>query len=533
MRFALLSLIALVLLTLAACGAGGGDDGRGVFLGPAVSGLQYESPSHSGVTDQRGRFHFEPGEPMTFRLGATVLGTAPAQAVMTPIDLVAGVTPPTTNRAVLQALFDAVPSPASRLINLLVLLQTLDADDDLANGIQIPDAIAPLLADTSLDLARSVEDFQEYAPFRRLVRNGLDQGLWGGAGRPIRQPDLAIDLFYGHADIPHGFARQTRIDNDRDGDGIVESRTTMSFPDDRSIVEHFDVDVDGVPESESERRFSRHGALIRSALENRQDNVSSSAVDTERDASDNIILRTTRHGGVVTQVFRAFYDDLGLLIRTEIDDDGDGDVQRTVTFTRNADGRVERKETDTDGNGEPDRIETFVYGALGLVERYDLDNDGDGRLDQRITTRYDARGRQVLQELDLDPNGSVDRRVVTTFDDARRIRTTTIDNNGDEIVDEVERVTLDAQGRELIVEHDTNADGVVNSRTLNTYEANREINRIDTNADGNVDIVTIGTVDGTGNTVRFEQDNDADGDPEFVQAFFYEPGSAFFARQID
>ena len=126
-----LATIAAVLAPLVVASCGGSDDGRGpaqsgVFLDSPVKGLYYEAtPSgRKGTTDVAGTFHFEPGDDVTFYLAADAasgarikLGTAKGASVLTPIEI--------------------TRHEGGMLTDVLQVLQSLDADEDLSNGIEI------------------------------------------------------------------------------------------------------------------------------------------------------------------------------------------------------------------------------------------------------------------------------------------------------------------------------------------------------------------------------------------------------------
>lgn len=84
-------------------------DGR--FVDAPVEGLGYRSGQVAGVTGTNGEFRYQQGEPVTFFIGAIVLGAPVAgKALLTPLDLVPQGT---------------LASPA--VINIARLLQSLDA----------------------------------------------------------------------------------------------------------------------------------------------------------------------------------------------------------------------------------------------------------------------------------------------------------------------------------------------------------------------------------------------------------------------
>jgi hypothetical protein len=130
----------LLLGLLAACGGGGDDAGtpgpgpgpattNGTFVDSAVIGLSYAcgtgTNQTTGVTDAQGHFAYVDGTTKpscTFKVGAVVVGTAAAGAMLTPYSLVAGSTPGTQNTTV---------------ENIARFLQSIDADNDPSNGITI------------------------------------------------------------------------------------------------------------------------------------------------------------------------------------------------------------------------------------------------------------------------------------------------------------------------------------------------------------------------------------------------------------
>jgi hypothetical protein len=85
-----------------------------------VAGLGYETTSGSGITDTRGTFSFQPGEPVEFSIGGVVIGSAAGQAILTPVDLVPGGS-----------------SGNATVRNIVRFLMMLDENDDPADGIAI------------------------------------------------------------------------------------------------------------------------------------------------------------------------------------------------------------------------------------------------------------------------------------------------------------------------------------------------------------------------------------------------------------
>lgn len=123
-------------LVLAGCGGGGGDSESasssqvGTFIDSPVSGLEFESPSVSGITDAYGNFTYTEGERVTFHIGNLHLGSAvPGNHRVTPLNLVAG----------------ASDASDPRVTRILRTLQSMDSDGNLENGIQIDESVRETL----------------------------------------------------------------------------------------------------------------------------------------------------------------------------------------------------------------------------------------------------------------------------------------------------------------------------------------------------------------------------------------------------
>jgi antitoxin component YwqK of YwqJK toxin-antitoxin module len=91
----------------------------------------------------------------------------------------------------------------------------------------------------------------------------------------------------------------------------------------------------------------------------------------------------SRRGGAQPDTWQ-YFDVKGNLTRREIDEDGDGKIDRIETFQN---GRVVAVGIDSDGDGKIERWQTWVGGRVVSEE---LDTDGDGISDRRL--RYGANG---------------------------------------------------------------------------------------------------------------------------------------------
>ena len=150
--FLTVSLTAL-LLPLSGCFNGSSDSDdeprsqTGVFVDSAVAGLNYEGErTAASITNDQGQFTYRQGETISFAIGDLALGSAVGADMLTPLSITEGASAPTEQG----------------VVNKLILLQSLDADGNLNNGIQISDAIRD---EVSLEAA-AIEFDQPASDFR-------------------------------------------------------------------------------------------------------------------------------------------------------------------------------------------------------------------------------------------------------------------------------------------------------------------------------------------------------------------------------
>lgn len=104
-----------------------------------VAGVSYTTSSGTtGITDAQGVYHYNHGDNVKFQLGGLIIGEIKGATIVTPIELAAG--------------------NDNKLLNLPILLQSLDSDNDLSNGISIP-AEAAAAIKSSLNIESSPTDF--------------------------------------------------------------------------------------------------------------------------------------------------------------------------------------------------------------------------------------------------------------------------------------------------------------------------------------------------------------------------------------
>lgn len=109
----------------------------GVFIDSAVAGVSYQtSPGgFTGVTSATGQYFYAEGDTVTFSIGAIEFPPVEAKGIVTPVDM-----------APSGDVNDTV------VVNIAVLLQSLDSDGDPSNGISIPsEAVNAAVADVNFN----------------------------------------------------------------------------------------------------------------------------------------------------------------------------------------------------------------------------------------------------------------------------------------------------------------------------------------------------------------------------------------------
>ncbi len=105
-----------------------GESLTGVFAGPVI-GLKYQTPTIAGLTNERGEFRYRAGEAVTFLVGRLALGTVEGAPRVNLAQLVHRVS----------GNIDKLHDPS--VTNRARLLQTLDQDGNVENGVTIAPAV--------------------------------------------------------------------------------------------------------------------------------------------------------------------------------------------------------------------------------------------------------------------------------------------------------------------------------------------------------------------------------------------------------
>ena len=433
------ALVLLAILSFAAgCGdaaSGGGPSGSGSrpsgaevgYLIGGASGIQFETSTVSGVTDEYGAFLYEPGQIVRFRLGDVLLGEAEGANLLSPFDL-AGIEPITNG---LKGVEDAGRA-FNHLTALVVLFQTFDYDGDPMNGSEITADVAALFEGVELGLEKSPSRFRTDRGFREALNSANSEFLLADHRAP-RGYASALNRLYEELGLQTGYYAASVYERDDGNDGTIDRRSEVEFDANGFPTRVLSASsADGDHETESE--FTSWAAL------------ESIAVDVGAD-------------GVVDSRTTVAFDRDGNITREESDSDGDGRADRLVEYVHDEYGRVLIRRDDRDADGVSDSITRWSYNdAEGSSTNRD-DDDGDGVID-RITVWYYTAHQQVARlERDHDADGSIDSVTRYQYDDRGNQIEYWYDDNGDGVVDSVIRWEYDGDGRLLRYEEDNDGDG--------------------------------------------------------------------------
>ncbi|MGQ9426461.1 hypothetical protein ACXYTJ_10170 [Gilvimarinus sp. F26214L] len=524
-----------VLITaslLNACGGSGGSsvirdaaaDSKlqtetGTFLPGPIKGLQYESTSHSGVTNERGEFQYEPGETITFSVGGIVLGAAPGAKQITPFDFF-GMSPPDTELVVRNYVESVAVTDFDRASNITFFLLLLDKDGDPGNGLEVS-AWNQTLANASLSFDEHFYYFYETDEFSDL-RAGTGPWYRGYA-------TAALPYLYEQLSITVPAHALSELVTDDDEDGSVESREVYVY-NALGLRESVSTDTGdtGNYNNVVQYSFDARGRLVKE--ERRRDN--------DDDGTTNEVVVSTM-----------IYDDFGRTVETrrETDQDADGIPESISIITQqwNEEGNRSYRESrntatwsvdqwdynerglvtaahsqsGTTGTDTPkSRTETsYSYDpdtGLLLAREEKVDNANDGTFEGTKTTiyRYDSEGREVEQVYTEFYDSWTSSQVTTatrSYDDAGNILEVRIsydpDDDGSPESTKVETYTYDysqVPGGRLVryhYGHDSNANGVFDEQELReiTYGDNglpeKIVSKFDNDADTNFDTVSTST----------------------------------------
>ena len=370
----------------------------GFLLAPgAVTGVSYETPTQKGVTGLDGSFQYDEGETVRFSIGDTVLGEATGQRQLTPFDLAGSEV--LTGIRINWALQDG-DSPFQAVINLAVLLQSLDQDANAGNGIQIRQGVSALFHGFSLDVTQDWRTFQGDSRLRHALGTASRTRRFSKP-HGIIKPAPAASYLYEGLGID---ARTVGISQKQVG----EQGEFLAY------TEYFHYDTDG--------NMTRHDDGTSNAFETWEYSPDGNVIRHERDAKMYI--------GHDIEFWK--YDSRGNLVRHEQDVNADGTIDGTEFWRYNSNNNIVAH-----GYGRADyehgNVDHLSYDDRGnLIRRESTFGDGDLSAVSPETRRYDASGRLVQStgEFSLGSDEPAGSSTSWTYDSSGKLRQITQSAHG-------------------------------------------------------------------------------------------------------
>ena len=161
MKKVMYGLILAINFVLIGCGGDSSGDNSvditdttiyyGTFIDAPVEGLQYQTATQSGVTNDKGEFKYKRGETVTFNIGTLILGGAEGSSMITPLSLTGE---------------NDLSSISVKATNIARVLQSLDANST-NNGVI---TLSSLLQDLNV----SNIDFESEADLNLILSRAQD-----------------------------------------------------------------------------------------------------------------------------------------------------------------------------------------------------------------------------------------------------------------------------------------------------------------------------------------------------------------------
>jgi hypothetical protein len=457
-----------MFLLLTACSSGGdgisGGDAvlTGQLIDSAVSGVRYDTATGSGITDSEGRFEYLEGEEVSFHLGDLLLGETQGAAIVSLFDLAQGVDPVVGNTLLKKAIRNRKDGPGfSTVINLAVLLQTLDSDGNPDNGIEISADVAGLFEADSVNLNRHWQDFKHDRGFRQILKEAKSGALLD-SNRQIRKPWQAMAHLYASLDI--------------------ESKL-------KPVTGNMFVDASGFSSYNATQEFDAEGRLAQ--IWGGSGFINASEFTFAYDANGNLAReeRVSLFPSGTDGIYFYLYDGDGNLVRREVGTDGDETpgtgIDATYNYVNDAEGRRLLEAFDTNGDGVPESSTAYFYDTDGNPLRNEYDSDGDGTPDSTNSFVHDAVGNQLHGEYDSNGDGMPETSVDYTYDTEGNLVREFHYRNGDVSSGRTYAYFYDAEGILTRMEYDSNGDGIAETIDAYSYNAEGNLSLIESYAPGN------------------------------------------------
>ena len=527
------------------------------ILNLPVSGLRYETKTHSGLTNALGEFTFQEGEVIRFYIGSFLLASVNAKDTMTPFDLAKTFEPKTPAQAYdLVSFYPTISFPARHAINIAILLLTLDQDNNPANGIVIAPEVHDWFTNNKPTFSlrdRLPNDFVQ-KDFFNLVAKLNKTGFWatplviwspGAAMQQMMnrlQPQLLLISKLTHVTlddnndgVPNYIGDQTynangqllTLEIDRFGDGVLEENESHEY--DANGNRTLDIYRTGTTVYRT-NAYTHNASTLDILTETFSNNLLNYRTSHTFDSNYQKLKYELYKDNVFIE--RVYNDLAQRKVIIEDDNNGlqSGGIVKKHTYTYDENNNLLRYESDTDGDG-PGTItyatyRTYDANSNEIKYEEDIDGDGPGTITNANYHTYDANNNETFYEVDGDGDGpgTITYRRESSYDGFGRIVRKEVDGNGDATggINYIHTYVYDSNGNEILFENDTSGNGSIDSSYVRTFSSTSKILREEYYQSGRLSTLTTYAYDRDDNLIRQAYDINGDGTLEKLEIYSYD-----------
>lgn len=408
------------------------------------------------------------------------------------------------------------------------------------------------LSDGTLDGRTDFKLVRHYSPLGYLVRTDVDYADDGIIDRKEYSDEGASGVDRVETYEYDAQRRPTRIEYDDDNDGTVDWTATIvyhpiagetgylrqspSLQDiavaHRSAAIAVHEDDDGTVDRTESYVYALRGFAVDADDDGTVD-LTGAPLDED---GDGVFDRFDNDGNGIADRFG-----VGWLESVAYDDNGDGTIERKVSFEYDPDDEVAERPlytyTDSHDDGTINSVRKYSYSQEGGANpaRVEIDDTYDGTAfesDRAENRHYNALGQLVRSEFDDDDDDIADRIVRYAYGADGRQSEAWYDDDADGRYSRIEAYAYDDRGRIHSIRYDTDADGHSDRRITYDYDGRGRLYKIheDVNNDGSIDSET--TYNGRGQIIRIHYDRDNDGTYEQKESIGYDHGTGKVTGKI-
>ena len=493
----------------------------GKFTGTTISGIQYQTATLSGTTNQMGEFDYGYNETIRFFLGGTDIGyEVPAKSEMKIRDLLPNAQIYTKFSEVRRLLALNVNNSGERkafneFSNILSFLYTLDDDADPSNGVNIVSGVETLFDGVEIDFGSDYSEFHKGSILRQITHQASSMELISTAD--IMKYGFGLDLFYATESIEHNLFVATSTSIDKNGDDVIDQETNREYDASGNMTLERTFDGNLPSENTFTMTYGSNGSLLSRSQDMGSDGNIIGVNTNEYDANNNLVLQTYSYLGGEDSISQTkTYDDLGnLLVHVQ--------GEQTSTYTYDTNGNILTFSYVISGDFAFNELTTYAYDNMGNVLRVNIDRNSDGTDESIRHYTYDENGNVLTFLHDTSGDGSWISFSVQTYDEQGNRLTLSYDNDQDGVFEGRSTYVYNSDGFLLTESYQESEEGEPYIVFSFEYDGSNNILswQWDAETSGDLYISYNYTYDSENNRVATENDSDGDGVMDMARVTTY------------